>query len=270
MAKKKKKKAKKMVKKQEKMIKKIEKLVSSENLEEEVIKEKEIVEKLEKEVEKKAEEVAKIERGEKRAIRRVELNVRTRARLKLVYALFFLIGIALSIASIMTKEWFSFGVAIVVMLLSLIIYWIGRKIGLYASFRIYLLVWVVSLALGIFSILDSKYFSVAIAGVSMFFCSYMARMAKKYLKEEIIAEEIRRIRKKAKRYETGFDEIIILLKKYKDIKISQLYKGFNVNREKVEEWAQILEDHGLLEMHYPPFSEVVLRLKKKIQKKEEE
>lgn len=62
--------------------------------------------------------------------------------------------------------------------------------------------------------------------------------------------------------ETDIDELYELVKKNGIVKIEAAAKKFNVKREQIEEWGRILEEHHLAILHYPPFGDPVLILKK--------
>jgi len=63
------------------------------------------------------------------------------------------------------------------------------------------------------------------------------------------------------RYETAFDALYKIVEQKGKLKMSVIAKYFGINKKKVEEWATILEEHGLLEVYYPPFGEPELRKK---------
>jgi CBS domain-containing protein len=62
--------------------------------------------------------------------------------------------------------------------------------------------------------------------------------------------------------ETDIDRILAVIKEKKRVKFSELEKMFEVSKETIEEWAKILEDHGLAEIFYPAIGEPELRWKK--------
>jgi transposase len=77
---------------------------------------------------------------------------------------------------------------------------------------------------------------------------------KKYKKEEV--------REGIKEYvETNIDRLYELVKKDGMVKIDYAAKKFKVSEEQIEEWGNILEEHGLVIIHYPPFGGPVLILK---------
>lgn len=54
---------------------------------------------------------------------------------------------------------------------------------------------------------------------------------------------------------TDFDRLIEYASQEKEVPISAAAKHFKIPKEKIEEWAKILSDHGLLEITYPAFGE---------------
>ncbi|MEM7825359.1 MAG: CBS domain-containing protein [Candidatus Aenigmatarchaeota archaeon] len=62
--------------------------------------------------------------------------------------------------------------------------------------------------------------------------------------------------------ETDIDRILAVIKEKKRVKFSELEKMFEVGKETIEEWAKVLEDHGLAEIFYPAIGEPELRWKK--------
>ncbi len=62
-------------------------------------------------------------------------------------------------------------------------------------------------------------------------------------------------------YETYFDLLMELIEKNNALSVSQVSLIFKITKEKAEEWGRILEEHGLIEVFYPVFSEPQLRKK---------
>ena len=62
--------------------------------------------------------------------------------------------------------------------------------------------------------------------------------------------------------ETDIDELYELVKKNGLVKLKAAAKKFRVKKEQIEEWGRILEEHDLAVLHYPPFGDPVLILKK--------
>lgn len=73
--------------------------------------------------------------------------------------------------------------------------------------------------------------------------------------------------RKLKMPETYFDLVVEIVNKRGIITISELAKTFRITKERAEEWANILSDHNLITLYYPPIGEPVL---KKLIKKEKE
>jgi Mn-dependent DtxR family transcriptional regulator len=51
--------------------------------------------------------------------------------------------------------------------------------------------------------------------------------------------------------ETDIDKMMNILEANKSISIGELSKQLNVKVELIENWAKILEEHGLIEIDYP-------------------
>jgi len=63
--------------------------------------------------------------------------------------------------------------------------------------------------------------------------------------------------------ETDVDKILNIIKEKGKISFTEIAKMFNVSSETVEEWAKILEDHGLAEIFYPAIGSPEIKEKKK-------
>lgn len=79
-------------------------------------------------------------------------------------------------------------------------------------------------------------------------------------------EDVHRSEKEKKAHleksiETPLDRLLELVMKNDKINFSQAAKIFHVKDKQIEEWAQILEDHGLVEIHYPAIGKPVLKRK---------
>ncbi|MBI2140376.1 hypothetical protein HYU14_05610 [Candidatus Woesearchaeota archaeon] len=59
--------------------------------------------------------------------------------------------------------------------------------------------------------------------------------------------------------QTDLDAVYALLESYGKIKISAIAKFFQIDHKMAEEWAAILQDHDLAEIHYPAFGGPELR-----------
>ena len=64
------------------------------------------------------------------------------------------------------------------------------------------------------------------------------------------------------RHETDLDRLYDTIKKRGAVKLSEVYGGFKINKKQAEEWANILEKYGLIEIYYPVLGEPELRWKK--------
>jgi len=63
---------------------------------------------------------------------------------------------------------------------------------------------------------------------------------------------------------TTIDELYELVKENKVVKLNDaLAKKLNVSRSQIESWAVILEEHNLIELHYPAIGEPEIRLVEK-------
>ncbi len=76
--------------------------------------------------------------------------------------------------------------------------------------------------------------------------------------KEIIKEIISEPKKSVK---TPIDELFELVLKKGKIRISEAARIFGVHELQIEEWAKILEEHGLIEIHYPAVGKPELRKK---------
>lgn len=66
---------------------------------------------------------------------------------------------------------------------------------------------------------------------------------------------------KYSQYETDMDKLYRLLQKFKTVKLSEIRGVFNIDNDKAEEWAKILDEHKLAVLYYPSFGEPELRWK---------
>ena len=60
---------------------------------------------------------------------------------------------------------------------------------------------------------------------------------------------------------TSMDALLDLIAQTGSIKIPDAAKNLHVNDRQVEEWAHVLEEHGLIDVHYPTFGKPVLKKK---------
>ncbi len=192
-------------------------------------------------------------------------------------AAFFIIAFVVFIRAFFNQDWYSVAIASVIMLLSLAIFKRKRreekekeslKARALIAYGLYFIIWLAALGLAILSILAKKHVYAVVAFCVMFFCSLMTAIVHKNLnKTEVVNAMKKLLQKKSKRYETNFDKLLALLKRYKKLKISHVSKGFGVSKKKVEEWSEILESHNFLKIRYPPFGEAELIAKGEIVKK---
>jgi hypothetical protein len=61
------------------------------------------------------------------------------------------------------------------------------------------------------------------------------------------------------KYDTDLDVLYKIIEKSGRIKLSAISRYFGVDQKKAEEWAKILQDHKLAEIHYPPVGEPELK-----------
>lgn len=74
--------------------------------------------------------------------------------------------------------------------------------------------------------------------------------------EQMVSEEA------VKPVQTTIDKLYSLVKKYQRLKIDdKLAHTLGVSRAQIEEWAVILEEHDLIELHYPTIGEPEIRIK---------
>ncbi len=67
-----------------------------------------------------------------------------------------------------------------------------------------------------------------------------------------------------KKIQTTIDRLYGMVKKYKKLKIDdRLSHSLGVNKAQIEEWAVILEEHDLIELHYPTIGEPEIRIRDK-------
>lgn len=63
-------------------------------------------------------------------------------------------------------------------------------------------------------------------------------------------------------YKTDIDRAYELIQEKGSINIKEVMKKFSINKKECEDWAEILEQNDLIEIHYPAFGEAELRVKK--------
>jgi hypothetical protein len=55
--------------------------------------------------------------------------------------------------------------------------------------------------------------------------------------------------------ETDFDILYKLVLSKEKVKLSEITKLFSISKEKAEQWIQILDERGLVKIHYPAMGE---------------
>ncbi len=73
---------------------------------------------------------------------------------------------------------------------------------------------------------------------------------------------------RVKSYMTDFDRLYSTIQKNGKITFEEISNTFKIKRDLVEQWAQIMEDHGLASVHYPIVGEP--ELIKQAEKKKED
>ncbi|MCX6815725.1 MAG: hypothetical protein NT120_02650, partial [Candidatus Aenigmarchaeota archaeon] len=79
------------------------------------------------------------------------------------------------------------------------------------------------------------------------------------------AEPIKEEKKEEKHAEvernmqTPLDALLDLVMKRGKLNFAEAAKNFHVKEKQIEEWARILEDHNLIEMHYPAMGKPVMK-----------
>lgn len=69
------------------------------------------------------------------------------------------------------------------------------------------------------------------------------------------------VQKDAGKIETAIDKLYQMVKKYKRLRIDDdLARRIGVSRSQIEGWAIILEEHNLVELHYPAIGEPEIRI----------
>jgi len=63
---------------------------------------------------------------------------------------------------------------------------------------------------------------------------------------------------------------VILIARYRQYEVNHLAKLMKVDENEIKEWAETLENWGIIEIHYPLFGKPVLTMARKKPKKEEE
>jgi len=58
---------------------------------------------------------------------------------------------------------------------------------------------------------------------------------------------------------TDIDRLLEMVKEFGEEKVPDAAKKFNVSESQIEGWGRILEEFGLIKMHYPPIGKPVLK-----------
>ena len=61
---------------------------------------------------------------------------------------------------------------------------------------------------------------------------------------------------------TNIDKLFRHVKEKGKLRVSDAAKLFDVKDEKIEEWGKILEDHDMIELHYPAIGKPILKVRK--------
>lgn len=64
-----------------------------------------------------------------------------------------------------------------------------------------------------------------------------------------------------KSVKTSLDQLLELIMEKGSLKMSEASKKLRVKDKQIEEWAHVLEEHGLIEIHYPTVGKPILKKK---------
>jgi len=78
------------------------------------------------------------------------------------------------------------------------------------------------------------------------------------IKPTLVIPEIKRISAKGDLIETKIDELYNLISKNGKISTNEAAVKLNVKREEVENWAQILFEHNLIDIDYPAVGKTIM------------
>ncbi|GEM_PF-2990776 len=92
----------------------------------------------------------------------------------------------------------------------------------------------------------------------------------KHKKEKLTKEEYSIVKKKKKKSETDLDILYGILKNKKTLSITTISKLFKISKEKALEWAKILENHELVKIEYPAFTDPEVKINERNVEKENE
>ncbi len=132
----------------------------------------------------------------------------------------------------------------------------------------YILLFFISFASAIYSYIKAEkiafYIFLSVMLASIFIYGRCKKKIKKQKPEEkpvFIAKELI-----PKKYETELDVLYNLLQKKEKIRLYDVMRSFKIDRNLAEEWAAILEKHGMLKIEYPAVGSPLLIKEKKTEK----
>jgi len=77
----------------------------------------------------------------------------------------------------------------------------------------------------------------------------------KFKKKKLRSKQLPKKIVKPGLFTTDLDRLVDFVDKYKVVKLSEAAVKFNISKDKVEKWGNILEQHNLLKLYYPAFGE---------------
>ena len=162
---------------------------------------------------------------------------------QLFYIFLFYVGILISIFSLVSAEWITFVIILIVMAASLYSYRLTLPVRL-----------------------AEKAPSKAVPKAPLW-QRLLNRLGLRIKKKTFAPVEIEThqprdiIVKGVASYETDFDRLYALVQAKKIVKAQEIAQKFGINIKKAEEWAKILESSNLIEILYTPFGEFTVRIK---------
>ena len=66
--------------------------------------------------------------------------------------------------------------------------------------------------------------------------------------------------------ETAVDKLLRMVREKGKVRMKEAAKAFGVPKEQIEEWADILEEHKLILVHYPPLGDAIIKVRKEAKK----
>lgn len=67
-------------------------------------------------------------------------------------------------------------------------------------------------------------------------------------------------RKPASGITTEIDDMLQMVSERKKVKVDQIAKSLKVSEDRIQEWAKILEERGLVRIHYPAIGKTEIRI----------